>query len=110
MLSAAKKTKPDQPKQPSTKKHVAKDGTSDQNVEKNGKYGLYNINNLLMCKCCGKRVDHQREDNIRSHITTPLHDQNCEKHICAGAPNVLVLDYEDHVQQRNQCVTNKQER
>ena len=76
--SAAKKTKPDQPKTPGEKKHVAKHVTVDQRVEKYGKYGLCNNNNLLMCKCCGKKVDHQREDSIRSHITTPLHDQNCE--------------------------------
>ena len=62
---------------------MAKHVTVDQCVEKYGKYGLYNNNNLLMCKCCGKKVDHQQEDSIQTHITTPLHDQNCEKaHTC----------------------------
>ena len=50
------------------------------------------------------------EDSIRSHITTPLHDQNCEKHICAGAPYVLAPGYEDRVKQQNQREANKQER
>ena len=71
VLSAAKNTKPDQPKKPGEKKHVAKHVTVDQRVEKYGKYGLYNNNNLLMCKCCGNKVDHQWESSIRSHITTP---------------------------------------
>ena len=93
--SAAKKTKPDQPKKPGEKKHVAKHVTVDQRVETCGKYGLYNNNNLLMCKCCGKKVDHHREDSIQSHITSPLHDQNCEKHIRASAPYVLAPGYED---------------
>ena len=79
--SAAKKTKPDQPKKPGEKQHVAKHVTVDQRVEKYGKYGLYNNNNLPMCKCCCKKVDHQREDSIQSHITAPLHDQNCEKKV-----------------------------
>ena len=108
--TAAKKTKLDQPKKPCEKKHVAKHVTVHQRVEKYGKYGLYNDNNLLMCKCCGKKVDHQREDNIRSHITTPLHDQNCEKHVRAAAPYVLAPGYEDRVKQRNQREANKQER
>ena len=56
--SAAKKTKPNQPKQPGKKKHVAKHMTVDQRVEKFGKYGLYNNKNLLMCKCCAKKVGH----------------------------------------------------
>ena len=65
---AAKKTKRDQPKKPGEKKHVAKHMTVDQRVEKYGKYGLYNNNNLLMCKCYGKKVDHQREDPC-SHVS-----------------------------------------
>ena len=59
---AAKRTKRDQPRKPSEMKHVAKHVTVDQRVEKYGKYGLYHNNNLLMCKCYGKKVDHQQEE------------------------------------------------
>jgi hypothetical protein len=44
--------------------------TVDQRVEKFGKYGLYNNNGELYCKCCGKKVDQSREDSIRAHIVT----------------------------------------
>ena len=50
--------------------------TDDQHVEKYGKYGLYKNSILLIVKCCGKKVDHQWQVNIGSHITTPLHEQN----------------------------------
>ena len=47
-------------------------------------------------------MDYHPEDSIRSHITTPLHDQNFEKHIHAGAPYALTPGFEDRIQHRRQ--------
>ena len=86
---AAEKTRPGQPKEPRDRKHVVKHVTVDQRVDKYGKYGLYDNNGLLFCKCCGKQVDCHREDSIWSHAATPFHEQSCEKNMQAGAPFVL---------------------
>ena len=68
MTTFVKETKPDQPKQPSDRKRVAKHVTVDQRVHKYGRYGLYN-NNGLFGKSCGKTVDYHGEDSIQSHMT-----------------------------------------
>ena len=52
MITAAKKAKSDQLKQPGgARKHVAKHVTVDQGVDKYGKHVLYNNSWLLLCKC-----------------------------------------------------------
>ena len=63
VTTPAKKTRPDQPKQPDDRKHIAKHVTVNQHAEKYAKYGLYSNNVLLLCKCCGKKVDYSREDS-----------------------------------------------
>ena len=44
------------------------------------------------------------------HITTPLHDQERQKHVHARAPYVLAPGYGDHEQQGKHCETNTEER
>ena len=96
---AVRKPKPDVPQQKGGRKKVLKCITVDQRVDKFGKYGLYNDHDVLRCKPCAKRVDHEREDSITHHILTDLHERNCAKHIANGVPYILAPAYEEHERQ-----------
>ena len=97
---AVKKSKPYLPEQRGGRKKVSKCIIVDQCVEKFEKYGLYNDLDMLHCKPCAQRVDHEREDSITHHILRYLHHQNCAKHIANGAPYVLVRAYEEREERR----------
>ena len=60
--------------------------TFDKRVEKFRKYGIYNDHDVLLCKPCAKRIDHEREDSITHHILTNLHERSCAKHIANRVP------------------------
>ena len=90
--SQVQQVKPGKPVKPEPKnkaRRTVKTVRVDDCVAKFGKYGLYNGNGVLMCRCCGKRVDHNREDIINSHIMSQTHDKCCAAHIAEGAPYVL---------------------
>ena len=66
VTTAAKKTKPDQPKQPSGRRHVANHVTVAQRVDKYGRCGLHNNN-------VGRRCIIDERTASRATIPPPLH-------------------------------------
>ena len=58
---------------------MAEHATVAQRVDEDGKRGLYHNAGGLLCGCCGEKVGFGREDGIRSHVTTPFHDEDCER-------------------------------
>ena len=76
-VKPGKSVKPVKPEPKNKARRTVKTVTVDDRVAKFGKYGLYNGNGVLMCRCCGKRVDYNREDTINSHITSQTHDKRC---------------------------------
>ena len=67
-------------------KHV----TVEQRVDKYKQYGLYNNDGALFCRPCGKRVDMHREDTIKDHIVSDLHESQVLKRVNAMYPYVFV--------------------
>uniref|UniRef100_A0A7S4LKC2 DUF659 domain-containing protein n=1 Tax=Eutreptiella gymnastica TaxID=73025 RepID=A0A7S4LKC2_9EUGL len=103
-VKPGKSVKPVKPEPKNKARRTVKTVTIDDRVAKFGKYGLYNGNGVLLCRCCGKRVDYNREDTINSHITSQTHDKRCAAHIAEGAPYVLAPGYNE----RQQCYTRKE--
>ena len=65
---------------------------------------------LLRCKPCARRVDHEREDSITHHIQIDLHDRMYAKHIANGAPYILAPAYQEREERRKRKAEEEKER